>query len=106
MIVHPKTKTLIRYADKDLSDAQAERIRRHLDRCERCRKEYGILQRIEAVNAPKKDLLDNFKDRIVANLKEAKRVNQPICADMKATIGKVLVYQTGDDEGIEGFPGM
>ena len=106
MIVHPKTKTLIRYADKDLSEAQAERIRRHLDRCERCRKEYGILQRIEAVNAPKKDLMDNFKDRIVANLKEAKWVNQPICADIKATIGKVLVYQTGDDEGIEGFPGM
>ncbi len=106
MIVHPKTKTLIRYADKDLSEAQAERIRRHLDRCERCRKEYRILQRIEAVNAPKKDLMDNFKDRIVANLKEAKRVNQPICADIKATIGKVLVYQTGDDEGIEGFPGM
>ncbi len=106
MIVHPKTKTLIRYADKDLSEEQADKIKYHLERCERCRKEYGILQRIEAVNAPKKDLLDNFKDRIVANLKEAKRVDQPICADIKATIGKVLVFQTGDDEGKEGFPGM
>jgi ferric-dicitrate binding protein FerR (iron transport regulator) len=106
MILHPKTKTLIRYIDKDLPGARVGKIRQHLDRCDRCKKRYSILQRIEEVNAPKKELPSDLRDRIVANLKEVRRVEQPICATITATIGKVLIFQAGVGDGIEGFPGM
>lgn len=106
MISHPRKKTLLKYIDGDLLAAQQQQIVHHIERCARCREKVNALAELENLLTPKKHLPRDFKDRFISNLEEVKRINQPTCGEIEAINGAVLICRTGDDEGVEGFPGM
>jgi hypothetical protein len=113
MILHPRTKTLISYMDlsarqagKSLPESDAGRISAHLNRCERCRKKYAMLQRIQEANSPKREIPEDFTQRVVGNLKDVTWSDQPICAEIKGVIGNATIHRNGSQEEVEAFPGM
>jgi hypothetical protein len=106
MIFHPTLKTLSRFVDGGLSDAQLHKIRNHLAGCQPCNQKLQTLQQMEPALTPKRHLPSTFKTRIVSNLKDMKRVKAPACAEVKNIRGTALIFRNGEEQGIAAFPGM
>ncbi|MFB3896188.1 MAG: FecR domain-containing protein [bacterium] len=106
MIFHPKIKTIIQYADQELTEPKMDSIKRHIDMCTQCREKLSMVKNIGTVRQPKKTISPNFKSQVVNHLPAPKWDTQPIVAELKSIIGEVIVYRRTESEGRVGFPGM
>lgn len=106
MIFHPMEKTLSQYLDTDLSDYRQTRIARHLDKCPSCRQRLKELELMGSALVMEKGAPANIKEQFLSRLEDRKRIKTPVCAEIKAVIGVVLIHHTKDEKEVEAFPGM
>jgi ferric-dicitrate binding protein FerR (iron transport regulator) len=106
MIFHPREKTLSQYLDKDLSDQRQARITKHLDKCPSCRQKIRELEQMGAALVMEKGAPTNIRERFMSLLGDQKRTKTPVCAEIKAVMGVVLVHHNNDGKEREAFPGM
>ena len=106
MIFHPSNKTLFNYLDQELSEARQTQIARHLEQCESCRKKLELLKGVGERLTREKPSVQDIKEQFMNRLEHRNWINTPICAEIRAVKGEVLVSHNKNDEGVEVFPGM
>ncbi|MCG8469728.1 MAG: hypothetical protein MJB57_16235 [Gemmatimonadetes bacterium] len=106
--LHPRYETLSSFSDGDLPAPRHKRIAKHLERCDRCRREVGLLRDARrAINeVPVPSLPSDLFDRIVARREANIRTllpEEPIVAGIGrpsvpaglVTVGLVLLFAAG-----------
>ena len=106
MIFHPSNKTLFKYLDQELSEARQTQIARHLEQCESCRKKLELLKGAGESLTTEKPSVQDIKEKLMNRLEDRKRINTPVCGEIRAVKGEVVVFHNKNDEGAEVFPGM
>ncbi len=74
MICKKIVELLPRFIENDFSANEYEEIARHLEECERCRKEYEAMKKlIDCLeNIPLLNVPDSFKESVMKNLEKIK----------------------------------
>lgn len=74
MICKKIVELLPRFIENDFSSIEYDEIVRHLDECERCRKEYEAMKRLidHLENMPLLNVPQSFKESVMKNIKEKK----------------------------------
>ncbi len=103
---HPFLKTISQYLDNWVTESKAQRLSRHVEKCDTCKHKLDILKSVESIVGSEKTADERVADAITSHLPEIKRTRQPLVGVIQGIRGSVMVYGAEGKDEEEGFIGM
>lgn len=103
---HPSTDTLMKYLREELSDSKELQTTYHLEKCDKCKKKFHVLEYIELLNSPKKELSVDFNDQILSKIEPISDSSKAVAAKIKSIHGEAFVFTEENKEPVKVFADM
>lgn len=107
MIFHPGMKSISGYLDGSLPEKRRERIRRHLDSCNSCRKEVQLLQSPSIELKPQSELMEQISTNVMKSLIEPSwNEASDIIGEVEAITGEAFINNRTLQRTTQAVPGF